>query len=455
MGMENIEKWSLNYTLLKMASGFWHTWGFNKKIVVLNGEKIPKNEHLIYAAIHQNALMDILGPLYYLKKQPVFLARSDIFRKPFIARILYFLKILPIFRIRDGISALKNNDAIFLKTIDVIKNKNGLFILPEGHHEGKRRLKPLKKGIARIAFQAEEANDFNLNIKIIPIGIDYGSYVNFRSTLVINFGEPLELSAFYDLYKENPARGMNKMLEELSARFRELMIDIKNPDFYELIDTLRDLYHYRMSSHLSQKPRKQPDKFFADQKMVNILNEVSEKSPGILEQLKPKVRKLSQGIRSFNLRFWLFNRKVHPFPLLILKSLLLILLSPVYIWGMIHNYLPYKIPVWLVSPIKDVMFHNSFKFVISFLLFQIWYLLLFIPIILFIHPWWLVLAYIVSIPVTGLFAFHYYLHAKKIIATWRYNFMMVRKNSRLSELKNLFDEVLSVMDRIIAPNLSS
>jgi 1-acyl-sn-glycerol-3-phosphate acyltransferase len=88
MGMENIEKWSLNYTLLKMASGFWHDWGFYKKIIVLGREKIPKNEHLIYAPVHQNALMDALGPLYYLKKQPVFLARSDIFRKPFIAKIL-------------------------------------------------------------------------------------------------------------------------------------------------------------------------------------------------------------------------------------------------------------------------------------------------------------------------------------------------------------------------------
>ncbi len=455
MGMENIEKWSLNYALLRWATGLWYNWIFYKKVIILNREGIPEDEHLIYAPIHQNALMDALGPLYKLKKQPVFLARSDIFRKPFVAWILYSFKILPIFRIRDGISALKNNDATFLKTIDIIKNKNGLAILPEGLHEGKRRLKPLKKGIARIAFQAEEANDFKLDIKIIPVGIDYGSYLNFRSTLIIYYGDPIELSRFYDLYKENAARGMNKLLEKLSSRLRELMIDIKNPDFYELIDTLRDLYHYRISSHLSQKPRKQPGKFFADQKMVNILNEVSAEKPEILDELKPKVKKLSRGIRSLKFRSWVFSKPMHPFSGMILKSLIIILFLPLYLWGLIHNYIPYKIPEWLIKPIKDVMFHTSFKFVISYLVFQIYYLILFILIIIFVQPWWIVIAWIVSIPVTGLVAFHYYLHAKKVIATWRYNFMMRRKDRRVIELRDLYEEVVSTMDRIIEPNLSS
>ena len=49
MGMHNIEKWTLNYTLLKWASGLWHNWGFYKKVVVLNRDSIPKDEHLMFA----------------------------------------------------------------------------------------------------------------------------------------------------------------------------------------------------------------------------------------------------------------------------------------------------------------------------------------------------------------------------------------------------------------------
>ena len=102
-------------------------------------------------------------------------------RRKMIASILYFLKILPVYRIRDGFSSLKGNDEIFLKTIDVLKNKNGLVILPEGDHAGFRRLRQLKKGICRVAFQSDEATGFNLKIKIIPVGIEYSNYTQVQT----------------------------------------------------------------------------------------------------------------------------------------------------------------------------------------------------------------------------------------------------------------------------------
>jgi 1-acyl-sn-glycerol-3-phosphate acyltransferase len=119
--------------------------------------------------------MDALAVLFTHKGQPIFLARADIFKSKFIASLLFFLKILPVYRLRDGFDNVKSNDIIFNKTIDVLRNKNGLVILPEGSHEGVRRLRQLKKGICRIAFQADEATGFNLNIKIIPVKDKTGS----------------------------------------------------------------------------------------------------------------------------------------------------------------------------------------------------------------------------------------------------------------------------------------
>ena len=167
MGKENIEKYSAGYTILKTAANFWHNKFFYRKVIVIGRENINPEDHLIYAPNHQNALMDALAVLFTLKGQPVFLARADIFRSKVMASILYFLKILPVYRIRDGYDNLKSNDWIFQKTIDVLRNKNGLVILPEGSHVGTRRLRQLKKGICRIAFQADEATGFKMNIKIV------------------------------------------------------------------------------------------------------------------------------------------------------------------------------------------------------------------------------------------------------------------------------------------------
>ena len=188
--------------------------------------------------------------------------------------------------------------------------------------------------------------------------------------------------------------------------------------------------------------------------LVNILNKVSEESPEVLDEMKPKVTKLKRGIRALKLRFWLLEKQKHSFPLLFLKSFLLFILFPVHLWGVIHNYIPYKVPELLIKPIKDKMFHSSFKFVISFLVFQFFYLVLFVLIVIFVQPWWLILAYIISIPLTGLFAFHYYLESKKIIATWRYNFMVIRKNERIIEMQRFYNEIAEIMDKIIKPRLS-
>ena len=85
MSIDNIERWSFRYGFLKKWITFWQNNVFYKKIIVLNKENIPKNEHLIFAPNHQSSLMDAFAVVTNLKGQPAFLARSDIFNKPFIA----------------------------------------------------------------------------------------------------------------------------------------------------------------------------------------------------------------------------------------------------------------------------------------------------------------------------------------------------------------------------------
>ncbi|HRW85612.1 MAG TPA: 1-acyl-sn-glycerol-3-phosphate acyltransferase, partial [Bacteroidales bacterium] len=147
MGKENIEKYSRGYALLKMMFGFWHNNVFYRRVIVLGRDNIDPGRHNIFAPNHQNALMDALAVLFTHKGQPIFLTRADVFKNSFIAKILYYFKMLPVYRIRDGFRSVTGNDVIFDKTIDVIRNRNGLVILPEGNHAGFRRLRQLKKGI--------------------------------------------------------------------------------------------------------------------------------------------------------------------------------------------------------------------------------------------------------------------------------------------------------------------
>ena len=90
------------------------------------------------------------------KTPTVFVARADLFKINKLKKIFTFLKIMPIMRIRDGVSEVKKNDETIQKSIDVLLDKVPFCILPEGTHRAMHSLLPLGKGICRIALQTQE-----------------------------------------------------------------------------------------------------------------------------------------------------------------------------------------------------------------------------------------------------------------------------------------------------------
>ena len=49
---------------------------------------------------------------------------------------------------------------------------------------------------------AQEEYGEKPGIVIIPIGINYGHYQNFRSTLLINYGKPIEVVRILSMYTQ-------------------------------------------------------------------------------------------------------------------------------------------------------------------------------------------------------------------------------------------------------------
>lgn len=443
---DTIEKKNLGYSILRPYVNTVTKTYF--RTTVHNLDHIPTDDIIIYAPNHQNALMDALAILATVKTDPVFLARADIFKKKTIANILTFLKILPIYRIRDGKESLKNNEEVFQKTIDVLKNKNGLVILPEGSHAGLRRLRTVKKGISRIAFEAEEANDFNLNIKIVPIGLDWTNYANFRSRLFVNFGEPIHVSDYYDEYKKNPPRGMNLLRERIADELKKYMIHIESDEYYEMFDMIRYLYLPQMIKKMGLKNKKQPNNFYAQKKIIDKLNRFVETNPEKAKSLNDKTLKYTDLLKNLNFRHWVIQKGKFPIFGLIAQSLLAILLLPIFLYGAILNFLPYQIPVWATKKVKDPQFISSFRNVISLIVVPVYCLIITILAANILNSAWIVLAGIITLPFTGLFAFHYYIEVKKLFVRFKYTFLKWFKNKNLKEVKKLYAQIIDEMNII-------
>jgi 1-acyl-sn-glycerol-3-phosphate acyltransferase len=442
MSKENIEKYSARYALVKSVAGFWHNNIFYRKVIVLGRENINPEDHLIFAPNHQNALMDALAVLFTQQGQLIFLARADIFKRKTIAAILYFLKILPVYRIRDGFRSLKGNDEIFTKTIDVLKSKNGLVILPEGDHAGFRRLRQLKKGICRVAFQSAEATGYKLNIKIIPVGLEFSNYSRYRQVLTVVYGKPIEVSEFYNLYKEGPERALNELRSKLSNEMKRLMVHIESEEDYEAIDELRSMINGKYSDDI-----KYP-KLFRDRILINKMNLLKTSNPSVYAKICSLSLQVKTDTKELNTGYRLLEKKKHPLGWLVAGMCGIILTFPLFLYGNIFNLTFLEIPNLQIPKIRDPQFHSSIRYSISLIL-----AIIFLPVYLFLSliifsSWGEGLLIFFSLPLSGLFAWNYYLEYRRIIGGFRIRNYIKHEDKKFGLLRRNYNELLNLISEL-------
>ena len=423
MGKNNIEKYDLFYQLLKKYVDFWHNYIYYRKVLAYGKNNIDFSVPTIFAPNHQNALMDAMAVIGTLERQLIFLARADIFKNKFVARILYTLKMLPVYRIRDGFENLKQNDETFRDTLRVMEHRNGVVILPEGNHANYRKLRQLKKGICRIAFQTAEASGFSKEINIVPVGLEYSHYWRFRQVLTVVYGRPIDVSEYYDSYRENPNRAILELRDRLSAEMKKVMVHIDEEQDYEAINELRSIVNEKYSDSIRYP------KLFRDQRLVSKMNELHVSEPERYGEICSDTLTVRDLATQLRLTYRHLRKKKHPIGWLFLSSVLLVLTLPVFLLGAGLNILSYRVSYLQSMKSKDPAFISTARYGFFLGLSFIFGPLYLILALIFIKPWWLAILVFLTIPVAGIFAWNYNLLFRRILGGLRIR-KLIRQDSR-------------------------
>lgn len=177
--------------------------------------------HLLWSSSHSNFLCDAIPAGYEAPIPPKFLGKSTLFKFP-IKRFIEFCGALPLARSQDvtGLSREERsaqNHATFKVAIAAIKDGWPVAIYPEGVSLVNPGLTlPLKPGAAKLALSAEEVNGFKLNLRIQPVGLEYGSRTKVGSGLWIRYGKPLWMKDYRELYEQEPDAAVRKVTEDLT-----------------------------------------------------------------------------------------------------------------------------------------------------------------------------------------------------------------------------------------------
>jgi len=437
-------RWPTFYKILYAYVSVIHKL-YYRRITIVGAEKIPPNTPVIFAPNHQNALMDAFAVMFPVRKHLVFMARADIFKKPAIAKILNSLQILPIYRIRDGYGELGRNQEVFDNTVEVLKSNIPLCILPEGNHEGLKRLRPLKKGILRIAFQSEESTSYNLNLHIIPVGIDYSDYFNAGADLTVVYGTPIKVADYAAQYHENEQKTINTVLNVLADNMRSVMIHIPEGN-YTLISQISTIYEPNVWDTCNVK-RQPYNKLTIKQYIIQKVTEAFTQNPEKANEIGNALSIYNVNLTKAGITDCLLQYKEPHFLSLLLNVVFSIALLPLQLYGMILNYIPFKIPLMASSKIKDLHFKSSIQFGVGLFSFPIYYLIIIAVFCSLTDDILLQLLFGLTLPVTAVFAFYNYNYMKKL---WGKFQVLNLKHSKKEQYNSLQKERNQIIELIKA-----
>ncbi|MEQ6118718.1 lysophospholipid acyltransferase family protein [Reichenbachiella sp. MALMAid0571] len=325
-----------------------------KRIKIAGLENVPKNAPVIFGANHENAFMDALIITTRLTRFSHYLVRADVFKNALVKTLFSWFNMLPVYRIRDGFGSIKGNQEIFQSCYNALAKGRALIMFPEGKHDIRRISRELTKGISRIALGAVNSENAPKELYVVPVGLNYTDHKLFRSSVHVVFGEAIKVEkATYD------ARSLDTLRNEINEGLINCTIGLQEA-YYDQLDTL--VFKTEGGYDLSDpKP--------INTRTNNLLKcYIAKNNDG----LDLAIEEFDEILKNLGVKNWESIKDLNTS----YTFLRLLLLLPVYLFGLIHNLIPMILIESLIAlKVEDKVFTASIKFSVGLFLFPLFWFL--------------------------------------------------------------------------------
>ncbi|MCE1199044.1 MAG: 1-acyl-sn-glycerol-3-phosphate acyltransferase [Marinilabiliales bacterium] len=383
---------------------FWLT---HRRVVVRGLSNIPRNSPVVFAANHQNALMDPLALVCTNPLQTFWMTRADIFKIRGLRPLLRFLKMIPIYRIRDGKDALGQNEAIFHEVSKLLERGGSVALFPEAAHSGRRSMLPHKKAIPRMVLEAEAKHDFLLGVEVVPVGIFYDHYWRFGRTLIVQYGEPIHLKDFKEPYQTNGQSALLQLRDRIQERLLPLTLNLDTTSHYAEFEVYRQLMPDLPDYESLHDDKSVLERFCQEQTTIDNLFRIGQLRPQMFDILMEQCAQMIPSDPTTPPDLSLSTTEFSGSQKNLVLSLVLAILSlPLFVLGAIGSVIPYLLTQGYVKQkVKDKAFRSSFAFVLGLVAYPCFYLAGSIWVGSMVHSFWVGLGLFLLLPLLGKWAF--------------------------------------------------
>lgn len=373
---------------------------------------------------HPNAFIDPVAiSMACYPPQLKYLARGDVFKPGLASWFLEQLGIVPIFRIQDGgKEGLKKNDEAYRRVNELLKKNYKVIVFAEGICVQERRLRPLKKGVARMITGAYEfLNDERL--RVIPVGLNYSRPDKFRSNLLYNVGEPVFVKDFMEDYTQNPAKTLNKIIGYIEPELKSLITHIDDPANDDAVYMAEQLFKKEWIKEQGLDYSNLDDQLSVLKQITSKVNLASANNKPALEEFKVSAREYFNSLHHHGLRDWLIDPKQNKWvnwPLLVVRYIILMLGLPLYLIGLTGNYLPLFVTNKLTRMIvKKPEFFASMALAFGLIVFLLNYLTWFLVVYYFSESIFPAIISCIGLMLFGAFCLYYHPFLYKTVGMGR------------------------------------
>ncbi len=389
---------------------------FFRRLEVRHRERLRLPGPLMLCGNHPNTLMDPLVTAVQRHQPIAFLAKSTFFKNPVLGAIMRSGNCIPIYRRQDmagGAERLTSaqlaasNEASFGRCYDYLERGGTVMIFPEGTSVSERRLRPLKTGAARIALGTEARHDFKLGLQLVCVGTNYFDPSHFRSDVLLNVAPPIQVAAYADRYHQDPDAAADELTEEIRRRLtRRLVISRDAED-----DQLAQQVERTFGDHLNpdDDPTTLFDNFELSRTLLDAVAWFEQHDPGRLATLREELTTYLTDLENNKLDDDALDQSQRPGTRLA-DYLSLVLGFPVWLYGLLTNYLPYKLPAEVAHrATRETEFIAAIMLGVGMVTFPLAYALEAAAVQHWLtHDWRLTLLFITSLPLAGFYALGYW-----------------------------------------------
>jgi glycerol-3-phosphate O-acyltransferase / dihydroxyacetone phosphate acyltransferase len=317
---------------------FWLVRLYYPVRAVVGRERLPHGPTL-FVLNHPNALLDPMVLWTALGRPLRFLAKSTLFENPVGHFAMSAFGAIPVFRKRDlaaGEGDPSRNDETFARCRAALARGDAVALFPEGTSHSAPSMKPLKTGAARIALSAI-AEQPELKLSLVPVGLGYEDKAVFRSRAHVRLGDPIAIADLSARYATDPEAAVHSLTERIRAGLDAVVLQADTRELLDGVARIAALTDPALRDDLAARHERA-------KAMLRAYTELAQRDPARADAMVREARRYVRVLGALGIVDpWALEVERLGFRRSLRHVLELVLLGPAAVAGALLGWVPYRL----------------------------------------------------------------------------------------------------------------